>query len=519
VDVSCHSYNCSGEPLPDVQSYTSGWELTGDAVAQSCAAKLFTSCDTCRSAPASDTNRTCYMVNDTANAYSGSDPSCTIDTCPTLSDTYGSWDIYYGPNDDDGVTYGNSATYGTTATASCGTKTTLTCPSCYHVQFANGSGLGPGVTYTRECDSVAGGNTGGAWSGDEASCVEHVAICDANLLDMSTRPNMTAVYNFSNNGSTNSICNDTVTYSCPMCALFTTYAYPDAEADVITRTCQADGTWSGHTELESVECQYADYKYYSTNMLEGNRSNYSLKLSPYECQHNLTLCFECQDHVDAMCRMWSNNAAKRDVCMSIAKNKCPMRCNGDTEICSSCDLTNLGISYCAATGQCMCNTIDGVDYQGDGCQYNVSYTAVAAEDTSVQWPWWSYAIPLVVVGVVLYCMLVCCFQMYYGIHRDAPEFSDVINAGGQGCLHYVWYYYLCGCLCMSPAAAGEQRHMADIKAPNTRYTKSAEYSKNPAGGDATGPGVELKEEDETSKEAAFPPPHVKPASNYSRMCF
>jgi len=138
---------------------------------------------------------------------------------------------------------------------------------------------------------------------------------------------------------------------------------------------------------------------------------YKIKHSPYECLNNLTLCPECQNRTDTLCRdglatldnradapwasnysLLSNKTSKLlEGCISMGKNICPMSCsataafvNGTDGLnqfnndgsptsprsvnypafCTACDLSEDGISFCAATGRCKC--LPG--YYGEGCE-------------------------------------------------------------------------------------------------------------------------------------------------------
>jgi hypothetical protein len=239
-------------------------------------------------------------------------------------------------------------------------------------------------------------------------------------------------------------CNDVVTYSCPRCQGFDVDSFPDTELNQIKRTCQPNGKWTGPTNFK---CHSASYKYTTINMQKiiKNRGTYTTGTvlptkkasvwqpydntfkSPYECQHNIDLCPECQSNIDASCKKdaetystktfeWVKNEAKYTACSSVAQNPCPKRCSQtwtdptlvDTSttcknggvctacsatlaeqqavgascsytgvvtkavLCDQCYLNDVGLTRCAVSGKCLCKgSAAGFrvgKYYGDGCQ-------------------------------------------------------------------------------------------------------------------------------------------------------
>jgi hypothetical protein len=259
----------------------------------------------------------------------------------------------------------------------------------------------------------------------------------------------------------------------------------------ITRTCQNDTTWSN---IDTFTCE-TTFTSYTYNLLTAQprsgdphrgsipfHSGYSIAVSPYECENNLTLCKECQENVDAHCRdslpapfsrTW--HADKGDLlaaCESIAKNLCPKRCaaNGiaNATICDNCDLSADGISFCAATRRCTCKN----NYYGDGCQSvdppppppPTPIPTPAPTKEECDWCWLWYLLIAICGTCCIWCFLVSCYNENYADYT-APRFGDVCMAGGYAVWYKVcyafWYYCLGGCFCRRGGAPYDPRRRND----------------------------------------------------------
>jgi len=285
--------------------------------------------------------------------YNGTSMTCALRQCSNLSAVpNGRW------------SYEHVAGYGSGVIGSCGSVATVTCDPCYSVQIGDAS---------RHCVN------GTAWNGTQPVCLFITGMCDADVFSYSGTNGMTVNYNYSlyNYNSSRvdfstvtgqaigSKCGDAVTYSCPTCSGMNVSAYPNPEENMITRTCQGNGSWTGPSHFK---CE-RQTKSYSVNMLvtEADRSVFQYKYSPYECENNITLCADCQVNVDVSCRAEaSSDPGLYAACSSIAKNPCPAMCRG--KVCDACSLTPEGVTTCAVTGECLCYE----NAYGNGCQNDTS---------------------------------------------------------------------------------------------------------------------------------------------------
>jgi len=480
INVSCHSATCT--TLPPTPPGTDIWSLSGDATAQQCGANIQTTCldgfihtagnlaRGCRLGP--DTSPTRRRRRDSGRVprYDGTNPTCTMEMCGDLNPfvTNGTW------------VYKHQPSYGYNSTSALGSTATLTCDPCFRIRIQDGSG---GFTYqtdpyTRTC---TGEPT--VWDGQTADCITHVGLCDATLRSLAGDTLAgTMTKNYLYGASQGSTCGDTVSYSCPQCAKFNISSYPNPEFNKIERTCQADGSWSGSS---SFKCSYGEYKEYSTNMLnnEGDRVNYGLKYSPYECQYNITLCPECQVNIDTKCRKESpGNGPLIKACGCIAKNLCPKRCGAlnSSAICPACDLTPEGVTYCAATNMCKC----APGWYGDGCQTqsppaNDVTTPAPEVDNRINWPWWWWLILACFLIIVGYCCVVMYWQEHYGKPHQ-PYLSDVLHGAGSGFGYWFWYHFLFGCFCVNeevPSGPRKQPVKEEMQGPSMPM----KYPRQPTG--------------------------------------
>jgi len=455
--------------------------------------------------------------------YTNTNPVCTLNTCPAVpAVANGGLTYTHASHTPQVIPQGYNSTYqlplGFNSTGSCGSKLVIRCDACYRVQWTGNDTVFAGYTATsaawrnanmngttgwvqhgnlnwadtleRTCDGVS-------WSGEQwaladvPTCVIDTSICDANAIDLNTKTGMTATYQYTyavtnNSTGAGAVCGDNVTLSCPRCANMTITTYPNPNISTIVRTCQANGTWSGEGDFD---CSNNNYQGYTYNMLLQERdvvarTGYSefsatgaelplFQLSPYECKNNMTLCTNCQANINDQCKArlkeseyGQDTTPGKSVwytwyhaCKNIAKNKCPRKCNGT--ICEACRLDEPGLTFCAASGRCLCNSTAGYygnenDNWGDGCEKPVLfYPQTYLGDTydGKLFPWW--------VFIVLGCGI--CFGFYLAVHcysqecgkGGVPVINDICHGGDScwyNCWYYHWYYFLCGCFC-----AGESR--------------------------------------------------------------
>jgi len=239
-------------------------------------------------------------------------------------------------------------------------------------------------SYTIACD-------GKSWNAS-VTCVPKLHYCDGNYVSPTNAAEnfgMIAEHNYKYGYSQGSFCGDTVAYRCRACGSLSVTPFPNPQEYKIVRTCLPNGLWSspgGANSSWSFTC-IPSYKQYTPNMLAypGDRTRNEVAMSPFQCQQNVSLCTSCQTNIDARCAAQSLNqpapgsifrspTALFKPCQAIARNRCPMKCSSQniTRLCTACDLSGAGLSYCAATGLCQCVGSNGQRegvYYGDGCQH------------------------------------------------------------------------------------------------------------------------------------------------------